>query len=85
LPEDERIRIINEVLKSPEEFMAQEVLDFDTVISAIGDSFYQTYADLRFFVFINETSSSILSRVAPIGSRVTNNSSGGLVKPVWIV
>ncbi|MFP3202991.1 MAG: circularly permuted type 2 ATP-grasp protein [Sulfolobus sp.] len=85
LPEDERIRIINEVLKSPEEFMAQEVLDFDTVISAIGDSFYQTYADLRFFIFINETSSSILSRVAPIGSRVTNNSSGGLVKPVWIV
>lgn len=49
MPEDERIRIINEVLKSPEEFMAQEVLDFDTAVSAIGDSFYQTYADLRFF------------------------------------
>ncbi|ARM77044.1 circularly permuted type 2 ATP-grasp protein [Acidianus manzaensis] len=83
MPEEEKIKVINEVRKTPEEFMAQELLDFDTVISAIDDSFYQTYADLRFFVYIDETSSTILSRVAPIGSRVTNNSSGGLVKPVW--
>ena len=85
MPEEEKIKIINEVMKSPEEFMVQEVLDFDTVISAINDSFYQTYADLRFFVFINETATSVLSRVAPVGSRVTNNSSGGLVKPLWII
>ncbi|AWR98218.1 circularly permuted type 2 ATP-grasp protein [Acidianus sulfidivorans JP7] len=84
MSEEEKIKVLNEVRKTPEEFMAQELLDFDTVVSAINDSFYQTYADLRFFVYLDETSSTILSRVAPIGSRVTNNSSGGLVKPVWI-
>ena len=85
MSEEEKKKVLNEVRKSPEEFMAQELLDFDTVISAIGDSFYQAYADLRFFVFVNDQSTSILSRVAPVGSRVTNNSSGGLVKPLWIV
>jgi Uncharacterized conserved protein len=85
MSEEEKKKVLNEVRKSPEEFMAQELLDFDTVISAIGDSFYQAYADLRFFVFVNDLSTSILSRVAPVGSRVTNNSSGGLVKPLWIV
>ncbi len=82
--EDKR-KVLKEVLSYPEEFMAQELLNFDTVLSAINDNFYETYADLRFFVFVDVTSNTILSRVAPLGSRITNNSSGGLVKPVWVV
>ncbi|AOL16634.1 hypothetical protein BFU36_07895 [Sulfolobus sp. A20] len=85
LREEDKMKILREVLSYPEEFMAQELLNFDTVLSAINDNFYETYADLRFFVFIDVASNTILSRVAPLGSRVTNNSSGGLVKPVWVV
>ncbi|BCU71608.1 circularly permuted type 2 ATP-grasp protein [Stygiolobus caldivivus] len=85
LPLEERIRVLKEARNYPEEFMVQETLDFDTVVSAIDDNFYQTYADIRVFMFNGETSTSVLSRVAPFGSRITNNSSGGLVKPVWIL
>jgi len=85
LPPEERVKILREARNYPEEFMIQETLDFDTVISAIEDNFYQTYADIRVFMYNDETSTSILSRVAPFGSRITNNSSGGLVKPVWIL
>ncbi|TRM82729.1 hypothetical protein DJ522_07120, partial [Sulfolobus sp. F3] len=83
LREEDKMKILREVLSYPEEFMAQELLNFDTVLSAINDNFYETYADLRFFIDV--ASNTILSRVAPLGSRVTNNSSGGLVKPVWVV
>ncbi|BFH74650.1 circularly permuted type 2 ATP-grasp protein [Sulfurisphaera javensis] len=82
---DDNINVIKEVLKEYENFIAQEVLDFDTVISVIGDSFYETYADLRFFVYYDKVATAILSRVGILGSRVTNNSSGGMVKPVWII
>ncbi len=82
--EEERSKVVREAMSYPEDFMAQELLDFDTVLSAINDGFYETYADLRFFVFLGDTSNVVLSRVAPVGTRVTNNSSGGLVKPVWV-
>ncbi len=81
---NKRAVVLKELRKNPTEFIAQELIDFDTVLSVIDDRFYETYADLRFFTFTGGTSDSVLSRVAPIGSRVTNNSSGGLVKPVWI-
>lgn len=81
---DEKSDIRDEVTSSYTEFIAQETLDFDSVLSLIGDMLYSCYADLRFFTYSGEVSTAVLSRVAPPGSRVTNNSSGGLVKPVWI-
>ncbi|BAB66643.1 hypothetical protein STK_15680 [Sulfurisphaera tokodaii str. 7] len=82
---DDNINIIKEILKEYENFIAQEVLDFDTVVSLLGDSFYETYADLRFFTYYDKVATAILSRVGVLGSRITNNSSGGMVKPVWII
>ncbi len=85
MKEEERAKVIREAMSYPEDFMVQELLDFDTVLSAMNDNFYEAYADLRFFVFLGDTSNTVLSRVAPLGTRVTNNSSGGLVKPVWVL
>ncbi len=84
LDQNKKAVVLKEVRKRPNEFIAQELIDFDTVLSVIDDKLYETYADLRFFQFTEGISDLILSRVAPIGSRVTNNSSGGLVKPVWV-
>lgn len=68
---------MKKILREYENFIAQEVLDFDTVISVVGDSFYETYADLRFFTYYDKVVTSVLSRVGVLGSKVTNNSSGG--------
>ena len=82
---DDQINVLKEVVREYENFIAQEVLDFDTVVSVVGDSYYETYADLRFFTYYDKVATAVLSRVGILGSRVTNNSSGGLVKPVWII
>ncbi|MCY0849228.1 circularly permuted type 2 ATP-grasp protein [Sulfuracidifex metallicus] len=84
LDRDKRAVILKEVRKNPSAFIAQEFIDFDTVLSVIDDKLYETYADLRFFQFTEGISDLVLSRVAPVGSKITNNSSGGLVKPVWV-
>lgn len=81
---DDSLNFMKELIREYENFIAQEVLDFDTVVSVVGDSFYETFADLRFFTYYDKVASAVLSRVGVIGSRVTNNSSGGMVKPVWI-
>ena len=81
---DENASVLKELVKEYENFIAQEVLDFDTVVSAINDSFYETFADFRFFTYYDRVATAVLSRVGVVGSRVTNNSSGGMVKPVWI-
>ncbi|WP_338602531.1 circularly permuted type 2 ATP-grasp protein [Sulfolobus tengchongensis] len=82
---DDNLNILKEIFKEYENFIAQEVLDFDTVVSVVNDSFYETYADLRFFTYYDKVASAVLSRVGIVGSRVTNNSSGGMVKPLWII
>ncbi|WP_287688856.1 circularly permuted type 2 ATP-grasp protein [Metallosphaera javensis (ex Sakai et al. 2022)] len=81
---DDSVSVLKELMKEYENFIAQEVLDFDTVVSAVGDSFYETFADFRFFTYYDRVATAVLSRVGVVGSRVTNNSSGGMVKPVWI-
>ncbi|WP_371810279.1 circularly permuted type 2 ATP-grasp protein [Acidianus sp. RZ1] len=77
--------VLEEVAKSHENFIAQQTLDFDTTVSVLGDEYYESFSDLRFFTYFDNVSKAVLSRVAPPGSRVTNNSSGGMVKPVWII
>ncbi|AWS00744.1 circularly permuted type 2 ATP-grasp protein [Metallosphaera hakonensis JCM 8857 = DSM 7519] len=81
---DDDVSVMKEMLKEYEHFIAQEILEFDTVTSVVQDYLYETYADFRFFVYYDKVATAVLSRVATLGSRVTNNSSGGMVKPVWI-
>lgn len=82
---DANVNVLKEIYKEYENFIAQEVLDFDTVVSVVNDSLYETYADMRIFTYYDKVASAVLSRVGIVGSRVTNNSSGGMVKPLWII
>ena len=87
-----KARVAKNILQNPLMFIAQETLDFpqhlvfneDTVSTA------PHHIDLRVFaVQSGDGSVSVfpggLTRVAQFGSRITNNSSGGLCKPTWVV
>ena len=87
-----KARLANNILQNPMMFIAQETLDFSRhmVFNEGAKSFQQHHVDLRVFaVQSGDGSVSVfpggLTRVAQAGSRVTNNSSGGLCKPTWVV
>ncbi len=80
------------ILSKPDEFIAQETLDFSShvVYDEQAEQLEPRYVDLRVFaVQDGEGRVSVfpggLTRVARAGSRVTNNSSGGLCKPTWVL
>ena len=80
------------ILQDPLAFIAQETLDFSQhmVFNEQARSLESHHIDLRVFaVQGGDGNVSVfpggLTRVAQKGSRVTNNSSGGLCKPTWVV
>ena len=87
-----KARVANNILQNPLMFIAQETLDFPQhlVFNEDTGSMAPHHIDLRVFaVQSGDGSVSVfpggLTRVAQFGSRITNNSSGGLCKPTWVV
>ena len=80
------------ILSRPDEFIAQETLDFSThvVYDEAAAELEPRYIDLRVFA-VQDGEGRVtvfpggLTRVARAGGRVTNNSSGGLCKPTWVL
>ena len=92
LGEGHSARIANNILQNPMMFIAQDTLDFSQhmVFNDEAGTMEPHHIDLRVFaVQSGDGSVSVfpggLTRVAQAGSRVTNNSSGGLCKPTWVV
>jgi uncharacterized circularly permuted ATP-grasp superfamily protein len=92
LGEGYKARVANSILQNPLMFIAQETLDFSQQMVFNGEiqSLEPQLVDLRVFAVQsgNGTVSLFpggLTRVAQQGSRITNNSSGGLCKPTWLV
>ena len=92
LGEGYKARVANNILQNPLMFIAQETLDFSQhmVFNERTGSLEPHHIDLRVFaVQSGDGSVSVfpggLTRVAQSGSRITNNSSGGLCKPTWVV
>ena len=92
LGESYKARVANNILQNPLMFIAQETLDFSQhmVFNEDTGSLEPHHVDLRVFaVQSGDGSVSVfpggLTRVAQSGSRITNNSSGGLCKPTWVV
>ena len=92
LGEGYKARVANNILQNPLMFIAQETLDFSRhmVFNERTGSLEPHHIDLRVFaVQSGDGSVSVfpggLTRVAQAGSRITNNSSGGLCKPTWVV
>ena len=92
LGEGYKSRIANNILQNPLAFIAQETLDFSQhmVFNEQACSLEPRHVDLRVFALQSgDGTVSVfpggLTRVAQAGSRITNNSSGGLCKPTWVV
>jgi uncharacterized circularly permuted ATP-grasp superfamily protein len=92
LGEGYKARVANSILQNPLMFIAQETLDFSQhmVFNELVPGLEPRHVDLRVFaVQSGDGTVSVfpggLTRVAQQGSRITNNSSGGLCKPTWVV
>ncbi|MFQ6026095.1 MAG: circularly permuted type 2 ATP-grasp protein [Dehalococcoidia bacterium] len=87
-----RTHLMQQIVENPEGFIAQDTLDFSKHLVFDGDTgeFGERYVDLRVYA-IQDAKGQVtvfpggLTRVAQPTGRVTNNSSGGLCKPTWVV
>jgi uncharacterized circularly permuted ATP-grasp superfamily protein len=87
-----RTSITQQIIERPEAFIAQETLDFSKhmVLDVASGQLVERFIDLRVFAFQNENGNVTvppggLTRVSSGGTRITNNSSGGMCKPTWVV
>ncbi len=92
LDADRRAQVAQGILEDPDAYIAQETLDFSThiVFNDATGALEPRHIDLRVFA-IQDGNGKVtvfpggLTRVALPGGRITNNSSGGLCKPTWVV
>ena len=85
-------RVAQTILENPQMFIAQETLDFSQhmVFNDANGNLEPRYIDLRVFA-VQDGNGRVtvfpggLTRVALAGGRITNNSSGDLCKPTWVV
>ena len=87
-----RANLARNIIEQPRMFIAQETLDFSKHLIFDDESgqFEERYIDLRVFAVQNGRGEATafpggLTRVSRPNSRITNNSSGGLCKPTWVV
>ena len=92
LDEESRAGLGRRVIEQPRMFVAQETLDFSKhlIFDDGAGEFEDRYIDLRVFAVQNGRGETTafpggLTRVSQANSRITNNSSGGLCKPTWVV
>ncbi len=89
---DYRTNLARHIIEEPRVFIAQETLDFSRhlIFDEETGGFEERYIDLRVFAVQNGRGEATafpggLTRVSKANSRITNNSSGGLCKPTWVV
>jgi len=82
----------NAIRKNPEQFIAQECLDFGTqaLMNVENDKIVlkSSYVDLRCYVIHGketEIAKGGLTRVAQLGTRIVNSSSGGMCSDTWVL
>ena len=87
-----KTRVAHTILENPEMFIAQEALDFSqhVVLNERTGMLEPRHVDLRVFAIQGADGEVTvfpggLTRVALEGGRITNNSSGGLCKPTWVL
>ena len=87
-----RANLTRSIIEQPRMFIAQETLDFSRhlIFDEESGAFEERYIDLRVFAVQNGRGEATafpggLTRVSRPNSRITNNSSGGLCKPTWVV
>lgn len=76
------------VEEEPEQFVAQETLDFSRHVISCNDEAFEeneAFVDLRCFVLpaADYVLAGGLTRVAKPGTRVVNSSAGGMIKDTW--
>ncbi len=92
LDADRRAQVAQGLLEDPDAYIAQETLDFSShmVFNDADGTLEPRHIDLRVFA-VQDGNGKVtvfpggLTRVALPGGRITNNSSGGLCKPTWVV
>ena len=87
-----KTRVAHSIMENPEMFIAQEALDFSqhVVLNERTGMLEPRHVDLRVFAIQGADGEVTvfpggLTRVALEGGRITNNSSGGLCKPTWVL
>lgn len=79
----------NQILAEPRRFIAQEVIDFETLEVAEPEGRVRRHADLRAYILSGKTTKvweSGLTRFSRTeGSRITNSSQGGGFKDTWVL
>ena len=92
LPPERRAEAKRLLFGDPESFIAQDTLDFSrhVIFDGADGSLNHRHIDLRVFALQDGDGGVTvfpggLTRVARSGGRITNNSSGGLCKPTWVV
>jgi carboxylate-amine ligase len=82
-----------ELQAQPERYIAQDVIALSTHPTFDGEGMYPHHVDLRAFVHLRagpgdsvsaHVMPAALTRVAALGSRIVNSSSGGGSKDTWI-
>jgi carboxylate-amine ligase len=83
-----------ELLSQPERYIAQQTVALSTHPTFDGEGMYPHHVDLRAFVHLRpgpgdsvtaHVMPAGLTRVATLGSRIVNSSSGGGSKDTWLL
>ena len=87
-----RAPLARQIIENPRALIAQETIDFSrhVIFDEEAGEYDDRYIDLRVYAVQNGRGEATafpggLTRVSRAGNRVTNNSSGGLCKPTWVV
>ena len=87
-----RAPLARQIIENPRALIAQETIDFSqhVIFDEETGEYDERYIDLRVYAVQNGRGEATafpggLTRVSQAGNRVTNNSSGGLCKPTWVV
>ncbi len=87
-----RAQLTRQIIENPRAMIAQETIDFSqhVIFDEESGEYDERYIDLRVYAVQNGRGEATafpggLTRVSQAGNRVTNNSSGGLCKPTWVV
>ena len=87
-----RAQLARQIIENPRAMIAQETIEFaqHVIFDEESGEYDDRYIDLRVYAVQNGRGEATafpggLTRVSRAGNRVTNNSSGGLCKPTWVV
>lgn len=87
-----RTQLARQIIENPRAMIAQETIEFaqHVIFDEESGEYDERYIDLRVYAVQNGRGEATafpggLTRVSRAGNRVTNNSSGGLCKPTWVV